>query len=1089
MSALQRRGISCVFVGYADHQGSLGYLGYLPGRDKLIISQNCTFHENEFPFKEGAIAFNDETRTGTWAKGFIDPQVIRQQVVEEQERIMVVDENGEVESELEAVGDQRGLNRRSRTEAESDDEAESDASEESVSMDTSNDAEFDTAEHPENLNQTTSRDKRREPDPDLKRASRDLRAGSQNRSRPGEKRKPPARVQIDTWMRENVTLKYEQQNPKKGKSRDRYEKYKRATNMREARKLGAKYGDFAFDYARGYFEVEKAKGDASVFSNSTFAFMRTKLKAACMAIGIAGLFTAFAQDTGGSNLRHLHPCQTLHDSSIKIHGNLMANWANAYDQLHWCNWKAGYDRPYSTGDSDSCIWETTSTAYIDLLRPYSHYMDHTYSPFGGHYDSILQEATVIQSGIDDAYFLYVGGDETMMDSMQDVLTGIKTPWTIKEALKQPQKAQWIKATQDEIKQLYNMDTIEWVKREDLPKGTHLVTSKIAYRVKLDSNNNPVKFKARCVARGYSQTYGENYEDTFQPVARLESSRAFIAYATSLGYPIKQLDFEGAYLQGKASHEIYMEMPRDLKHMEIHTPPGCVAKLTGNLYGLKQAGYVWWDTLAKQLTELNFSPSDAEPCMWIYNSGGLKVWLILHVDDCLFFSNDMDKTLEILSRLNEKLKHDIKDGWADWHLGVKIDQTVDASGKLTSVRLSQKGYMEQICKANGIAVDKNIRFPKTPCSFSKLSKYDSDFTEYKDYVLSDEEWEKRSKFRSNVGAILFLARSTMPTLSFAIGVLGRFGTNSWEPHWKEMEHLIKYISGVKNTGMTYYHMAVVHSPIYGLSHWNEDCPNFIGYTDSDYAGCPDTSRSTSGGVIWWMGACVIWSANLQACVTLSVSEAELVALTRLCQDVIWFRNFMCEMAGAQSIKEPSRIVCDNSAALQLIENRTNHSRTKHINLRRNFAREQKQLGTVDPEWISTKENIADIFTKAMPAATLERHSLLVHGEYLQYTGETQAEFDSRISAFGNSKIIEEKLPAYVEAMYDCCRYVYSMHLSSRWTGHSRDTRMLDRLSYNMRCHGWAEVDCSNDVWGTIGRERRLDNDQSDGYTYPPGGFKR
>ena len=130
-----------------------------------------------------------------------------------------------------------------------------------------------------------------------------------------------------------------------------------------------------------------------------------------------------------------------------------------------------------------------------------------------------------------------------------------------------------------MQQLKDTHTYDLIKKSDLPRGTPIVTSKIAWKLKLDENNQPVKYKARCVARGFSQVYGKNFTETFQPVARLEAVRAFIATAVSMGLVIRQMDFEGAYLQGNADHEIYMSFDPMLNDpfLDCGIPEGYVAR--------------------------------------------------------------------------------------------------------------------------------------------------------------------------------------------------------------------------------------------------------------------------------------------------------------------------------------------------------------------------------------------------------------------------------------------------------------------------------------------------------------------------------
>ena len=356
-----------------------------------------------------------------------------------------------------------------------------------------------------------------------------------------------------------------------------------------------------------------------------------------------------------------------------------------------------------------------------------------------------------------------------------------------------------------------------------------------------------------------------------------------------------------------------------------------------------------------------------------------------MDDGLITTNNQPFCNDIFASINKTLKHTFNKEPADWYLGMRIDQNI-VQGRLESVKLSQHSYMEQICKQNGISCDdintsahgKQLQ-PRsicTPYTEKKLHRADCP-KEITPLVL-----EQQAKYRANVGALLFLTRCTLPQISYAVGRLGRFSSNSGPEHWKEMTHLLKYIRTVRNMGIVYtrpkslYCHTLVPSLI--LSNWNKQkSEHFISYTDSDFAGCPDTLRSTSGGVVSWMGAAICWNSSLQACVTLSTAESEMVALSKGAQEVIWLRRFIGELMGGK-ITVPTKIYCDNQATLQLIDNRVHHSRTKHIALRQNFVREHKDSNELDPQYIATTLNISDMFTKPVNKSTMDSHIPLLTG---------------------------------------------------------------------------------------------------------------
>jgi hypothetical protein len=347
---------------------------------------------------------------------------------------------------------------------------------------------------------------------------------------------------------------------------------------------------------------------------------------------------------------------------------------------------------------------------------------------------------------------------------------------------------------------------------------------------------------------------------------------------------------------------------------------------------------------------------------------------------------MGAMFKLFFEINKDLKHTINHSPADWYLGMEIQQEISVGGlSLLACSLCQPAYIESICKNNGVAYDyskdpngySNRRLTKTPCTGIRMSVADSP------EIVTHEVIVAQTLFRSNVGALLFLARCTMPTIAYGVGVMCRFASCSGPAHWHEMQHLINHIWTVRNMGIRYSYdsensvMMTNHQSNYNV-HSTEQ---FYAYTDSDFAGCPDTSRSTSGYLTMWMGAAINWGSFLQACVTLSVAEAELVALTKGSQDVIWHRHLFEELG--YDMSEATTQWLDSQAALDLIRNRRNHARTKHIRLRQNFTKEQVDAGTIDPQYVPGVDNLSDVLTKAVKLIVLEGFFFAITGYKLRY----------------------------------------------------------------------------------------------------------
>lgn len=151
--------------------------------------------------------------------------------------------------------------------------------------------------------------------------------------------------------------------------------------------------------------------------------------------------------------------------------------------------------------------------------------------------------------------------------------------------------------------------------------------------------------------------------------------------------------------------------------------------------------------------------------------------------------------------------------------------------------------------------------------------------------------------------------------------------------------------------------------YGLTYSRESDLSPVAYVDADYGGCKDTRRSTSGYVFIMAGGAVTWSSKRQATVALSTVEAEYVSMSRCAQQMVWMQNWLSEAKIKYAL--PGVIKGDNRGAIALTKNTRDHGKVKHIDIRHHYIREMLQSGAIAVEQVSSADNLADLFTKALP----------------------------------------------------------------------------------------------------------------------------
>jgi hypothetical protein len=156
------------------------------------------------------------------------------------------------------------------------------------------------------------------------------------------------------------------------------------------------------------------------------------------------------------------------------------------------------------------------------------------------------------------------------------------PYRVEDALRDPD---WVLVMQEELNNFMRNEVRHLVPRPN----QNVVGTKWVFRNKQDEHGVVTRNKARLVAKGYSQVEGLDFDETYAPVARLESIRILLAYATYHGFKLYKIDVKSAFLNGPIKEEVYVEQPPDFEDSEY---PNHVYKLLKVLYGLKQAPIAW-----------------------------------------------------------------------------------------------------------------------------------------------------------------------------------------------------------------------------------------------------------------------------------------------------------------------------------------------------------------------------------------------------------------------------------------------------------------------------------------------------------------
>jgi hypothetical protein len=158
----------------------------------------------------------------------------------------------------------------------------------------------------------------------------------------------------------------------------------------------------------------------------------------------------------------------------------------------------------------------------------------------------------------------------------------------------------------------------------------------------------------------------------------------------------------------------------------------------------------------------------------------------------------------------------------------------------------------------------------------------------------------------------------------------------------------------------------------LTYKRTDNLEVIGYTDTDFAGCADSQRSTSGYVFTLMSGAISWRSCRQTIATASTMYAEFIACYETMGQAVWLKNFILGLKVVDNISRPLTLYYDNKAAIFFSYNNKSSGAAKHIDLKYLVVRKRVQDHTINLEHISTKKMFADLLTKGLPPNIFQEH---------------------------------------------------------------------------------------------------------------------
>ncbi|CAM8993843.1 unnamed protein product [Rhodiola kirilowii] len=503
------------------------------------------------------------------------------------------------------------------------------------------------------------------------------------------------------------------------------------------------------------------------------------------------------------------------------------------------------------------------------------------------------------------------------------ISSIQEPTSYTQASKD---TQWVEAMNKEIKALEGNNT--WVLTE-LPKDKTVVDCKWIYKIKYLADGSIERFKARLVARGFTQVEGLDYHETFAPVAKMTTVRCLLAIAAARNWPLHQLDVDNAFLHGTLEEEVYMKLPPGFYRKE--KAAGKVCKLVKSLYGLKQASRQWFAKFSDSLIEFGFKSSLNDYSLFTLTKGDIFLILLVYVDDVIITGNSEELISEVKQFIHHKFK--IKDlGHLKYFLGLEVARSTEG------IFLNQRKYALELLEEHSLT---DCKPAKTPIRLKhNLSMSTAP-------ILNDQ-----LQYRRLVGKLIYLT-ITRPDLAYPVHILSQFMQHPTEDHQSAALRLLRYVKAAPAQGILFPACSDLQ---------------LKAFCDADWAACPLTRRSITGHCVM-LGPCVIsWKTKKQPVVSRSSAESEYRSMAAVCCELTWLARLVSDMG--IHVSSAIHLHCDNKAAIHIAHNPVFHERTKHVELDCHLVRSHVISKFILPLHISTNEQPADIFTKPLTREQLQ-----------------------------------------------------------------------------------------------------------------------
>ena len=493
--------------------------------------------------------------------------------------------------------------------------------------------------------------------------------------------------------------------------------------------------------------------------------------------------------------------------------------------------------------------------------------------------------------------------------------------------------QWADAIQSELNSIEDNKVWSFVK---LPAGRKALTAVWVFKVKALASGAVERFKARLAVRGFLQVAGTDFKDTFAPVATMTTIRILLVTAAALDMELYDVDVKTAFMHSPLDEKIYLEPPPG-----VDAPDGLVALLAKALPGLRQASRAFNLLFHKIVTgpKLGYKRSSADPCLYVKRTSDSLSILVVVVDDTAFADTSPNKREyhKLVKVLKETLKIHIR-GMLTWWYGFEIIR----DRKAHTIEISQEQLIDNMLVRFGMEECK-----AAPTPFVNILTKPMTLDELGPVVNS-------TTYRQQIGSLLFPSRISRPDIALPVNHCAKFSGKPHKVHDNAVKRIFRFLKGTKSQTLKLGGKLCTQQELFN---------SLRAFADSSHGDDYDTGHSTSGHIFLLLGP-VCWSVKVAKTVSLSTAEAEYVQACEAAKTNTWLRAMLSDILSPAETP-PTIVYEDNTACIRIAQNAgVFHKRTKHINLRYHYVREEIAALQLVLKQVPTEFQLADFLTKPL-----------------------------------------------------------------------------------------------------------------------------